>query len=205
MKPIYLFLDLETSGLDPNKCSILEAAAIIRDPEWTLGPTPAPVLNAVVRYTSRQMDAIHWDPEAYVMHCTAGPNGPLLDQRVGMLLSKGPELLLAEMEDILLGVISPYPERTVILAGNTISLDMSFLKVHMPRLAAALHYRLMDVSVLVNFFEDVLGVPRVKQTAHRALPDVMNSLRLYEMYAANTAHAFHLECCTWEQMAGSRQ
>jgi len=66
--------------------------------------------------------------------------------------------------------------RSVVLAGSTVAFDQSFLVVHMPRLAELLSHRCFDVSTLKMAERDWAGEKFKKAEAHRALPDVLESL-----------------------------
>ena len=66
------------------------------------------------------------------------------------------------------------------LAGNTVHCDLSFLKRYMPRLAAHLHYRIVDVSSVRElarrwFPNEMKKAPR-KEMRHTARSDILESL-----------------------------
>ena len=175
--PTYLWLDLETSGLDPVKCGILEVAALIDDESYTLGQPPTGVVNGAIRLPQLEHGvppSSIWDQEAYDMHNT---NGLL------KTLSTGGGERLFDVENRILEALMPYPPKSVMLAGNSIHFDRSFIRVHMPLLDAALHYRHMDVSCLITFFESMGAVKRDSgPKPHRAMPDVQRSIATYYSY-----------------------
>jgi len=72
------------------------------------------------------------------------------------------------------------------LAGNTIGMDRAFLARYMPRVDAHLHYRNVDVSSVKElsrrWFPRVYFNAPVKGGGHRALPDILESIRELEYY-----------------------
>jgi len=173
----YLWLDLETTALDPRKGFIIEVAALIDDESYTLGQPPTGVVNGAIRLPQLEHGvppSSIWDQEAYDMHNT---NGLL------KTLSTGGGERLFDVENRILEALMPYPPKSVMLAGNSVHFDRSFLRVHMPLLDAALHYRHMDVSCLITFFESMGAVKRDSgPKPHRAMPDVQRSIATYYSY-----------------------
>jgi oligoribonuclease len=163
-----LFLDLETTGLDPEINSIVEVAAIL-----LLGEDDAEEVL---------VDALVWDHT----------ERPTWDNVIDMHRKSGlraawdrvVKVHLADAEETILNRIEQFDPRSVVLAGNSPhAVDRPFLQRHMPRLDAALHYRHMDVSCLMGFFEEYAVVPRVQEKAHRAMADVKSSLATYRRLA----------------------
>jgi oligoribonuclease len=72
------------------------------------------------------------------------------------------------------------------LAGNTIGMDRAFLARYMPRVDSHLHYRNVDVSSVKElsrrWFPRVYFNAPVKGGGHRALPDILESIRELEYY-----------------------
>src|SRR5690606_39670129 len=72
------------------------------------------------------------------------------------------------------------------LAGNTIGTDRAFLAKYMPRVDAHLHYRNVDVSSIKElarrWFPRVYFNAPAKGGGHRALPDILESIRELEYY-----------------------
>jgi oligoribonuclease len=72
------------------------------------------------------------------------------------------------------------------IAGNTIGTDRAFLAKYMPRVDAHLHYRSVDVSSIKVLAKE--WFPRIyfnspsKNGGHRALADILESIRELEYY-----------------------
>lgn len=106
------------------------------------------------------------------------------------------EVTLEEAEQLVIGHIEQFGiERdgiekgtAALMLGNSIRLDMEFISAQMPTLKEYLHYRLLDVSVLKEFFTIIFGkeyarVP--KQCSHDALSDIRESVMELEYFLDN--------------------
>jgi oligoribonuclease len=151
----YLWLDLETTGLNPWFDVILECGWFLTDQK----------LNPTTQGTSRLMGFPHalslCTPEVAEMH-----------KRSGLALDIKRKLtsLAEDVEEQILDDLPP--ATTVQLAGSGVHFDQKFLEVGMPTLIDRLHYRLLDVSSIERFVRDVVGfdIPKT-DPVHRALPD----------------------------------
>lgn len=145
-----VWIDLEMTGLDPDKERIIEMASIVTDSALNIvaeGPViaihqPDSLLNAMDEWCTR----------------THGESG--LTQRV-----KGSTTSEAEAEQQTLAFLKKYlePGKSP-LCGNSIGQDRRFLVKYMPELEAFFHYRNLDVST-------------VKELARRWRPDVLNGVK----------------------------
>src|SRR3990167_4948719 len=129
-----VWVDLEMTGLDPDRNAIIEIATLVTDGELNV-LAEGPVL------------AIH-QPEDVIAGMDAwcaehhGKSG--LTERV-----RASRTSLAEAEEETLAFIRRFvPEKTSPLCGNSVGHDRRFLIRHMPRLQAFFHYRNIDVSTL---------------------------------------------------------
>jgi oligoribonuclease len=72
------------------------------------------------------------------------------------------------------------------LAGNTIGMDRAFLARYMPRVDGHLHYRNVDVSSVKElsrrWFPRIYFNAPAKDGGHRALPDILESIRELDYY-----------------------
>lgn len=158
-----LWLDIETDGLDPNKCQILEVAvreADLLDPFTTTHLYESPV------WLPRELQL---DPFILDMHTKNG----LLKECYGT-----GRPLVHEAEQKLLELVPEVVDKRErpVLAGNSVHFDHSFLTVHMPIFASRLSHQHYDVSA-VKLFCRSLGMPHDKgEPAHRAMADVMMSI-----------------------------
>jgi oligoribonuclease len=166
-----VWMDLEMTGLNPDRDTILEIATLITDNGLNVvaeGPVlaihhPASVL--------KRMDA--WNQEH---HQASG-----LIERVGRST-----LSMVQAERQVLDFIRTYcPQRSSPLCGNSICQDRRFLARHMPTLEAYLHYRNLDVSTvkeLVRRWYPEGPKPPEKKHAHSALEDIGESLEELRFY-----------------------
>lgn len=168
-KPL-VWIDLEMSGLDPNRHVILEIASLVTDQELNViaeGPTIA----------------IHY-PE----HILAKMNGWSRDHHSESGLLDRVRMSTVDCrtaEEETLSALSRHCERGQSpLCGSTIWHDRRFLIQHMPRLEAYFHYRIIDVSSLkelvLRWYPDVPAFQ--KQKAHLAMDDIKESLEELRYY-----------------------
>lgn len=166
-----LWLDLETTGLDPKHDTILEVACRLADFERPFETSnDAGPYEAVVHFADPRL-GLPADPSIHSVVLDMHTKNGLWDECSRSTRS------LAQIEDDLLEIVpEAQGDDRPILAGSTIGFDLSFLRVRMPRLAARLHYRLYDVTS-VKLFCQSLGMPKPpKAEAHRAMPDVLESI-----------------------------
>ena len=70
----------------------------------------------------------------------------------------------------------------IVLCGNSVGNDKRFVDRYLPDVAKRLHYRLIDVSSFKEVFREHYGVNFQKQNAHRAIDDVLESIRELSHY-----------------------
>lgn len=164
-----LWLDLKTTGLDPQRHTILEVACRLADFE-----RPFETSNDAGPY---EAVSFHHDP-ATGLYEKLDPIVVEMHTKNGLWAAcvKSAQTVGDIERDLLEIVPEAQGDDRLILAGSTIGFDMSFLRVHMPTLAARLHYRLYDVTS-VKLFCQSLGMPKFpKAEVHRAMPDVLESI-----------------------------
>lgn len=167
-----LWVDLEMTGLDPKNDVILEVAAIGTDWDFKeLGTLEGVVRHDIVALDEKlATNAVFWDENAEA-------RDGLLEQNM-----RGQEL--AVVEDALIAFIDEHfvAEAPVLLAGNSVHMDRQFIDTYWPRLAARLHYRMLDVSAWKVVFEGKYGKKFAKPETHRALEDIRGSIEELKYY-----------------------
>ncbi len=160
-----IWLDMEMTGLDPERERILELAIVVTNSQLeTVAESPVWVVHqpAIVL---QAMD--EWNTN------THGKSG--LTQR-----SRESTLLDAEVESAALAFIMQYvPKNTSPMCGNSIHQDRRFMVKYMPKLEDYFHYRNLDVSTLKELasrWAPEIKKAFVKKTKHQALADVYESI-----------------------------
>ncbi len=169
-----VWLDMEMTGLDPDKDRIIEVAMVVTDAQLNL-VAESPVI--AVHQPDSVLDAMdEWNKN------THGRSG--LIARV-----KSSTLGEAETQQQLLEWMKQYvPSRTSPMCGNTICQDRRFMARWMPQLEAYFHYRNLDVSTLKELARrwnpEVFGGVK-KKGAHTALADIIESIDELKHYRDN--------------------
>ena len=165
-----VWIDLEMTGLNPDRNVILEIASVVTDGDLEIiaeGP------NMAINYPEETLlEMEEWSRRHH------GDSG-LLDRAMASRY----DCRSAEIET--LEFLSKYVgQGESHLCGNSIWQDRRFLSRYMPDLEAFFHYRMIDVSSikeLVKRWYPSIPVYE-KKKAHRALDDIresINELRYY--------------------------
>jgi oligoribonuclease len=160
-----VWLDMEMTGLDPDKDRIIEIAIVVTDSHLkTLAEAPV----AVVHQADAVLDAMDdWNRST---HARSG----LIDKVKASTLTEA----IAE-EQLLAFLAQHVPARTSPMCGNSICQDRRFLARCMPRLEAYFHYRNLDVSTLKELakrWRPDVAKGLSKQGKHEALADIYESI-----------------------------
>jgi len=165
------WLDMEMTGLDPDRDRIIEIAIVVTDSQLNT-VAESPVL--VVHQADSVLDAMDdWNKST---HARSG------------LIAKVKASTLAEpgVEQQYLDFLAQHlPIRTSPICGNSICQDRRFLARHMPRLEAYFHYRNLDVSTLkelVKRWKPELAKGFAKHGKHEALADIYESIAELKYY-----------------------
>ena len=160
-----IWIDLEMTGLDPERDVIIEMATIVTDSDLNI-LAEGPVIAV------HQSDALLAGMDEWNTR-THGESG--LTQRVRES-TIGP----AEAEAQTIAFLEQWvPKGKSPICGNSIGQDRRFLYKYMPALEAYFHYRYLDVSTLKILAG--LWAPQVrdsfqKTATHQALDDIRESI-----------------------------
>ena len=167
-----VWIDCEMTGLDLEVDELVEVAVVVTD--FDLVPVH-PGFDIVIKPDQSALD--NMNEFVTNMHTTSG----LIEE-----IPNGVSLADAEYQ-VLEYILAHVPaEGTAPLAGNTIGTDRSFLAKYMPRVDGHLHYRSVDVSSIKElcrrWFPRVYFNAPEKHGGHRALADILESIRELEYY-----------------------
>ncbi len=176
LREVLVWMDLEMTGLDPDKDVIVEIATVITDDDLEVvaeGP------DLVIHHPDEVLAVM--DPFVVDMHTKSG-----------LLTSiKESTLTLDEAGRLTLEFIQqhvPQPQ-SVPLCGNSIGTDRRFLARYLPEIEKYLHYRSVDVSsikeLVRRWYAGTENVRPFKVGKHRALDDVLESIAELRFYRDN--------------------
>jgi len=160
-----IWIDMEMSGLDPDRDRILEVAVVITDVRLDT-VAESPVL--VVHQPDSVLDGMDdWNRST---HGRTGLTGKVRES----------SLTEAAAEAMVLAFLAQHvPARASPMCGNSICQDRRFLARYMPALEAYFHYRNLDVSTLKELarrWRPAVAAGVVKQGKHEALADIYESI-----------------------------
>lgn len=165
-----LWVDLEMTGLDPNKDVILEVAAEITDFSFkTLASYEARIKQSSEVVANRMQSNIWWR------------DFPANRDEFLSKLDEGKPLRQVEQEMIEL-VEKIFGSEPAVLAGNSIYNDRNFIKRWWPLLDLKLHYRMLDVSSFKILMQGQYGEKFEKKEVHRAFDDIQASIAELQHY-----------------------
>ena len=166
-----IWIDLEMTGLKPERDVIIEIATIVTDKELNvLAEGPAMAIHQSDEVLAG-MD--EWNQRQH------GGSGLVARVRASGIDT-------AEAETRTLEFLSPLVDAGASpMCGNSICQDRRFLARCMPQLERFFHYRNLDVSTLKELarrWAPGLAEGFVKQDAHLALSDIRESIRELKYY-----------------------
>ncbi len=152
-----VWIDLEMTGLLPDRDRIIEIAVVVTDPQLSVR-IEGPVL--AVHQSDAVLDGMdNWNKG------THGKSG--LTDRV-----RASAVDEASAEEQVIAFLKAYvPKGKSPMCGNSICQDRRFLANYMPGLEAFFHYRNLDVSTL-------------KELARRWKPEVLDSFKKAQAHTA---------------------
>lgn len=165
-----VWIDMEMTGLDPEKERILEIASIVTDGDLNIlaeGP------NLVIHQPEKLLKGMdQWNCEHH------GKSGLIEDVRASKVTVK-------EAEEATLAFITEYAKpKKAPLCGNSVHHDRKFLARFMPKVEGYLHYRHVDVSTIKSLVMRWYPKDKVPQKgkSHRALADIRESIEELRHY-----------------------
>lgn len=173
LKDPIVWVDLEMTGLEPDRDVIIEIAVIVTDGQLdTVVEGP----DLVIRATDEELSRM--PPVVVEMHRASGLTEVVRTSEIDVR-SAEQEALAFIKQHVPTARIAP-------LAGNSIGTDRAFLRKHMPELEAYLHYRNVDVSTLKElvgrWYPGLLDERGEKQGGHRAMADIRESINELRWY-----------------------
>ena len=159
-----VWIDLEMTGLDPEKERIIEIATIITDSNLTIvaeGP------NLVINQPKELMNSMdEWNTQQH------GNSGLIKSVLESSVTEQSAEIQTLEF-------ISKYVgNKKSPMCGNTVSHDRRFLAKYMPDLESYFHYRHVDVSSVKELISRWMNDAQTyeKKGSHRAKDDIKESI-----------------------------
>jgi oligoribonuclease len=190
-----VWLDLETTGLDPRTGSILEIAIVITDDELNEVGTP---YVSLVKSLDEPRGLSSMDAFVKNMHTKSGLLDDLaktgeLHEPWNVALDAGMFLTASLVKDATdLKSIVKATKYLHTLAGSSIHFDRSWLAGHMTELLSDFSHRMIDVSSLTEMAKrwapeiyakrPGLGPDGKPLPMHRALDDIRNSIETLRYY-----------------------
>lgn len=182
-----VWVDLETTGLDPREDEILEIGIKITDYSLNVIDSVQLIFNPWEENVIQAIDSL--DPFIIDMHTKSG----LWDD------IKDPHVLKYNVWDsdahaCIKNFLESYEAINLPMCGNNVSFDRSFLAQHLPKVVELFHYRNIDVSSVKELYkierERVMPINDWEypewisptEGNHRALADIDTSISELKFY-----------------------
>lgn len=166
----FVWIDLEMTGLDPQKDVIIEVAAIVTDSYLNEIATFA----SLISHDQEKLKKL-FDGNDFWRSRPAEQKQIMDDIKTGKPST--------EVESLLFDFIAQNcGDEAVYLAGNSIRVDRSFIDAQWPKVAKTLHYRMLDVTSFKLAWTGLGQVEMPKHDAHRALSDIRDSIDELRFY-----------------------
>jgi oligoribonuclease len=165
-----IWIDLEMTGLDPDKMVIIEIASIITDDSLNIiaeGP------NIAINYPEEILSGMEeW---SRTHHTASGLMDKVRSSKYGCHQAEKATLEFLKLH---------CSKDESPLAGNSVWQDRRFLARHMPELESFFHYRIVDVSSIKELVRRWYpALPSYeKNKSHFALEDIRESISELKYY-----------------------
>ena len=174
-QPNLIWIDCEMTGLDLEKDVLVEIAVLVTDSELNV---IGEGIDLVIAATPEQLAGMN--EFVTQMHTNSGLITEIAN---GISVSAAEDAIINYLESAST-VAGKSP-----LAGNSVSVDRSFIARDMPRLNDYLHYRTIDVSSVKELARrwnaKVYFNSPAKTGNHRALGDIQDSIAELAHYRSN--------------------
>ena len=174
-QPNLIWIDCEMTGLDLEKDVLVEIAVLVTDSDLNV---IGEGIDLVIAASPEQLAGMN--EFVTQMHTNSGL---ITEIPTGISVSAAEDLIIKYLESAST-VAGKSP-----LAGNSVSVDRSFIARDMPRLNDYLHYRTIDVSSVKELARrwnaKVYFNSPAKTGNHRALGDIQDSIAELAHYRAN--------------------
>lgn len=176
-KELYVWVDVETTGLNPATCSVIEVAFVITEgPETGFkevagarGSVFVDPGHAIDEPTKEQKRAfeMHKESGLWAAWCRASDAGYTYETH------QADNWLCEFLAEVWLD----YPAARLYLAARNPQFDRRFIESDFPRFAKELHYRNFDVSALCLVDPSLYDYEHgVEGEPHRAMYDILRDL-----------------------------
>lgn len=187
----FVFVDIETTGLVPDREIVLEVGFCIVTTDLTNVIADCSQLIWDSGYT----EFVENMTDAYVadMHTKSGL---FVDaRRDGVPLQQAQDQLVAWLNEWGMSKDTPIKARDP-LAGSSVHFDRSMLIEHLPQVEECFHYRNIDISTIKELCRRLnpevyakLDKATEKQELHRVQPDLIDTLKEFRFYRDNFVFA----------------
>lgn len=168
----FVWIDLEMTGLNPDRDVILEIATIVTDGQ----------LNII----AQGPDIVISQPDARL--CAMDEWCTRIHTKTGLYAKvQSSDTTVEQAETQTLAFLREHCEENKCqLAGNSVWMDRVFMMRYMPRLYDFLHYRTIDVSTIKElasaWYPHDPQLKFAKKNTHRALEDIKESIEELKHY-----------------------
>lgn len=173
--PNLIWIDCEMTGLSLENDALVEIAVLVTDSELNV---IGDGVDVVIKTTQEKLDGMN--DFVRQMHTNSGL---IHEIPQGIEISEAEKLILAYLEST--GTVAGKSP----LAGNSVSVDRSFIARDMSALNDFLHYRTIDVSSIKElarrWYPKAYFAAPAKTGNHRALGDIQDSIAELAYYRAS--------------------